>query len=145
MYFIDTKYALYRHKVHTVQSNDTSDNDLCNACLQICRNVTDLFKAELGCPKDGEVEVAFKPNTNPIFCQPRTVPYAILEDLNAAYDEGIRKGIWISTQFNDYGTLVVPVQQALLPGQQKARLQICGDYLVTVNAQLKTHRYPIPH
>ena len=109
-------------KVHTVQSDDTSDHALRNACLQVCRNFPDLFKAELGCLKDVELEVAFKPNVKPIFCKPRTVPYAILEELNSAYDEGIRKGIWIPTQFNDYGTPVVPVQKELLPGQRKPRL-----------------------
>ena len=83
------------------------------------------------------MKVAFKPNANPIFCKPRTVRYAILEDLNAAYDEGIRTGIWIPTQFNDYGTPVVPEEKALLPGQRKARLRICGDYSVTVNSQLR--------
>ena len=55
------------------------------------KNFPELFKTELGRLKDAEVEVAFKPNANPIFCKPRTVPYAILEDLNAAYNEGIWK------------------------------------------------------
>ena len=63
------------------------------------------------------MEVAFKPNTNPIFRKPQKVPYAILEDLNIAYNEGIRKGNWIPMPFNDYGTSVVPAQKALLPGQ----------------------------
>lgn len=131
-------------KVNTIQKNDTSDQALHDACLQMCRNFPDLFIAELGCLKDIELEVAFKQNVKPIFCKPRTVPYAILDELNVAYDEGIRKGIWIPTQFNDYGTPVVPVRKALLPGQRKRRLRICGDYSVTVNAQLETHRYPIP-
>ncbi len=39
---------------------------------------------------------------------------------------------------------MVPVWKALLAGQRKRRLQICGDYSVTVNAQLETQRYPIP-
>ena len=47
--------------------------------------------------------------------------------------------------FNNHGTPVVPVRKALLPGQRKPRLQICCNYLVIVNAQLETNRYPIPH
>ena len=101
----------YVDKVHTVQSDDASDLALRNAFLLVCRNFPDLFKAELGCLRDVEVEVAFKPNANPIFCKPQTVPYAILEGLNSAYDEGIRKVIWIPIEFNDYGILVVPVQR----------------------------------
>ena len=63
----------------------------------------------------------------------------MLDDLNAAYEVGIRRGIWVPTSFNDYGTPVVPVRKALLPGQKKARLRVCGDYSITVNPQLETH------
>ena len=108
--------------VHTVQRDDMSDHTLRDACLQVCRNFPELFKSELGCLKDVKLEVGFMPNVKPIFCKPRSIPYAILEGLHFAYYEGIRKGIWIPTQFNDYGTLVVPVQKALLPGQHKSRL-----------------------
>ena len=72
--------------------------------------------------KDYELVVAFKPEMKPVFCRPQTVPYAMLDDLNAAYDAGIEKGIWVPTQFNDYGTPVVPVWKALLPGQTRPKL-----------------------
>ena len=39
---------------------------------------------------------------------------------------------------------MVPVRKALLPGQQKHELRVCGDYSVTVNHQLEAHRQPIP-
>ena len=81
-----------------------------------------LFEPELGGLKDYELEVAFKPDAKPVFCKPRTVPCAILEDLNAAYDAGIRNGVWVLTQFNKYGTHVVTIWKALLPGQKKAKL-----------------------
>ena len=48
------------------------------------------------------------------------------------------------TSFNDYGTPIVPICKALLPSQKKAKLQVCGDYSVTVNPKLETHRHPIP-
>ena len=47
-------------------------------------------------------------------------------------------------EFNDYGTPVVPIRKALQLGQQKAKLQVCGNYSVTVNAQLDTHCHPKP-
>ncbi|MEE4247163.1 MAG: RNase H-like domain-containing protein [Kangiellaceae bacterium] len=70
-----------------------------------------------------------------MFCKARPVPFAITEDLEEAYDAGIKKGIWEPTQFNDYGTPVVPVKKAVLPGQAKPKLRVCGDYSVTVNDQ----------
>ena len=48
------------------------------------------------------------------------------------------------TQFNDYGTPVVPVRKTKLPGQESAGIRVCGDYSVTVNSQLETHRQPLP-
>ena len=53
--------------------------------------VPDLLKPELGCLKDFELEVRFKPEARPIICKPRPVPWAILKDLNDAYEDGIRK------------------------------------------------------
>jgi transposase InsO family protein len=113
-------------------------------CLRLCQKFPDVFKAELGCLKDFELEVKFKPDAEPTFCKPRTVPFALLDDLNAAYDAGIKRGIWEPVQFCDSGTPVVPVRKALLPGQKKAKLRVCGDYSVAVNSQLETHRHPIP-
>ena len=59
----------------------------------------------------------------------------MLDDLNAAYDAGI----WVPISFNHYGTPVVPMQKALLPGQKKAKLRVCEDCSFTVNSQLKIH------
>jgi len=114
------------------------------ACQELCKEYSDLFKDELRCLKDFELEVSFKPDAKPIYCKPRTVPLALLDDLNQAYEAGIKRGIWIPTQFKEYGTPVVPIRKALVPGQERASLRVCGDYSVTVNHQLETHRHPIP-
>ena len=114
------------------------------ACQQLCTEYPELFEPELGCLKGVELDIRFKPDAQPIFCKPRTVPFAIMEDLHNAYNAGIKKGIWVPTKFNAYGTPVVPIRKALLPGQQKAKLRVCGDYSVTVNPQLEKHRHPIP-
>ena len=103
-----------------------------------------LVKPELGCLKRFEREVNFKPEARPVFCKPRPVSLAILENLNDSYEEGIRRGVWQHTDFNTYGTPVVPVRKVVCPGQGKSRIRVCGDYSVTVNAQLETHRQPMP-
>ena len=38
---------------------------------------------------------------------------------------------------------MVQVRKAIHPGEIKPRIRACGDYLVTVNPQLETHRQPI--
>ena len=39
---------------------------------------------------------------------------------------------------------VVPVHKALQPNEKRIKLRVCGDYSVTVNPQLDTHRQPLP-
>ena len=113
------------------------------ACEQLCTEFPDLFKPELGCLKDFQLEVKFKPGAMPVFCKPRVVPFVLLEDLNQAYDAGIARGVWKPVQFNSYGTPVVPIRKACTPNQAKAKLCVCGDYSVSVNPQLEPHRYPM--
>ena len=74
----------------------------------------------------------------------RPVPFAIQDNLARAYDAGIARGVWTPTQFNDWGTPVVPIRKPPLPGDDKPRLRVCGDYSVTVNPQLAVHRHPLP-
>ena len=104
----------------------------------------ELFKLELGCLKDFQLEIKFKAESKHTFCKPRPVSFAILDDLNQAYDADIAKGIWKPSQFNAFGTPVVPICKKVLPGQPNGKIRVCGDYLATINAQLETHCYPIP-
>ena len=119
--------------VNNVFSHLPRDKRLQEQCRKVCDEFPDLFKPELGKLKDFELEVKFKEDAEPVFCKPRAVPFAIQQDLVDAYEAGVKKGIWERTQFNANGTPVVPIRKALLPGQTKAKLRVCGDYSVTVN------------
>uniref|UniRef100_A0A5S6QMW3 CCHC-type domain-containing protein n=1 Tax=Trichuris muris TaxID=70415 RepID=A0A5S6QMW3_TRIMR len=131
--------------VHAVQQNDEPGNTLVTECKKLGNQFSDLFKPEMGCFGNFELEVSFKPDAKPIFCQPRTVPFAILEDLNQAYVAGIKRGVWVAaTQFNDYGTPVVPVRKTISKDRKKITLRVCGVYSVTVNPKLEIHRHPSP-
>ena len=50
------------------------------------------------------MEVKLKHEARPVFCKPRPVPLAFLEDLNDAYEDKTRKRVWKPTDFNAYGT-----------------------------------------
>ncbi|KAL5477849.1 hypothetical protein EMCRGX_G024698 [Ephydatia muelleri] len=136
--------GLTTSSVHPISNVTKPDINLQNACKQLCQEFPDLFKPELGCLKDVQLEVRFKPDSKPVFCKPRVVPLAIQDELGKAYNAGITRGVWQPTQFNDYGTPVVPIRKATFPGQTKSTLRVCGDYSVTVNPQLEEHRYPMP-
>ena len=114
-----------------------------DSCRQLCQEFPNLFKPELGCLKDFELKVKFKSEAHPIFCRPRVVPFAIQDDLCRAYDAGIAGGVWQPTQFSAYGTPVVSIRKAAFAGKP-AKLRVCGDYSITVNHQLESHRHPMP-
>ena len=120
------------------------DTDLQKACQDLSKEFPSLWKSELGYLKDVELEVKFKPGMQPIFKKARPVPFAIQEDLNNAYAEGIAKGVWKPIQFGEYGTPVVPIRKAMLTGQSKPKLRVCGDYSITVHPQLEIHRQLMP-
>lgn len=130
-------------KVNKVFENLKPDIALQKACKQVCEEFPNIFKDELGKLKDFELDIKFKEEARPVFHKPRTVPYAIQEELDRALETGIKKGIWKPVSFSDYGTPIVPIKKKAMNGQ-KPKLRVCGDYSVTVNPQLETHRYPIP-
>ena len=139
-----TSSAASTNTVKAVFNKLQPDNKLQESCRKLCETFPELFKLELVCLKDFELDVRFKEDAKPIFCKPRPVPFAIQEDLVQSYDARIKRGVWEPTNFNAYGTPVVPIRKALLPGQKKAKLRVCGDYSATVNPQLEDHRQPVP-
>ena len=54
-----------------------ADLALQEVCKKVCREFPDLFKTELGCLKDFQLEVKFKPSTKPVFYKPRVVHFSI--------------------------------------------------------------------
>ena len=73
-----------------------------NEIIWNCDEFPDLFKQELGCLKDFELEVKFKTDAVPVIHQARPVPFALRDDLVKSYEEGIVKGVWKPVQFNEY-------------------------------------------
>ena len=119
------------------------DRDLQSACSKLCDDYTDLFKPELDCLREVELEIEFKSESKPIFMKSCPVPFAIQDDLARAYDAGIAREVW-TPQFNDWGNPAVHIKKPPLQGDDKPRLRVCGDYSVTVNPQLAVHRHPLP-
>ena len=61
------------------------------ACRELCTEFSELFKPELGCHRGVQLEIEFKPDARPVFCKPRSVPFAMQDELAQAYDVGIAK------------------------------------------------------
>ena len=84
---------------HALFSNLRADTKLQEKCKKLCTRFKDLWKLELGCLKDYEVEVKFKSNVLPIFRKARLVPFVMETDLEEEYQKGISMGVWETTQF----------------------------------------------
>ena len=82
-----------------------------SACKQMCNKFPDVFSDELGCLKDFELDIKFKPNITSVFCKLQPVPFAMQDHLAQTYKRGIAKGVWKPVQFNDFGTPVVPTKK----------------------------------
>ena len=59
---------------NAVFSHLKADTKLCNQCQQICDEFPDLWKPELGCLRDYELEVEYKLQSNPIFANQSQYP-----------------------------------------------------------------------
>ena len=94
---IDDK--LQQNLVSTITENQP-DGKLQTKCKEMCKEFPEIFKDELKCLKNFQLEINFKPSTKPVFCRPRPVSIALTKELNQAYKAEIAKGIWEPTQLN---------------------------------------------
>ena len=63
--------------ISLLSSSDEQTSQLQEACTKLCEDYGELFKPELGCLKNCELEVQFNPEAKPIFCKQSSVPFAI--------------------------------------------------------------------
>ena len=98
----------------------------------------EVFSGEPSKIQPFEAKLVLKENVQPVFCRPRSVPFAIkgaveqeLERLEKGY-----RGIIVKVSHSDYP--IVPVVKA------NHQLRVCGDFKVTLNPVLDIEQYPLP-
>lgn len=74
-------------------TSDRTYAALQRVCHNLCNEFPDLFKNELECLKDFELEVKFKSDAKPVFHKARPVLFALRDDLEKGYGDGITKGV----------------------------------------------------
>ena len=128
-------------QMKAITSQQEEAEALQKACCERYEEFSDLFKPELGCLKD--YEMYKKPGTKLIYCEPQTILLALLDNLNQAYEAAIEKGYWYLPNSTNIGHLWYQSTKHLHQDKRRPSF-VSGDYLVTVNHQLKMHQYPIP-
>ena len=98
----------------------------------------EVFKNELDLFKVGKVKLYLKENSIPVFCKPRSLPFAMRERVEMEINKLVNQGILTPVNFSEWATPIVPVLK------KNGQIRICGDFKVTLNPQLHVHKYPIP-
>ena len=100
-----------------------------------------LFEPDLGCLKHFDLEINFPQEAKPIFCKPAwRISTKSQPSLQHRHQEGHRT----PKKLNAYKSPIVLICKGLLPGQQKPKLWVWGDYPVTVTPnKLETQRHQI--
>ncbi|CAB0017933.1 unnamed protein product, partial [Nesidiocoris tenuis] len=100
---------------------------------------SDVFEKKIGTVPNYTVSLQFRNDARPVFLKPRTVPYAIKEQVETEIRKLEAEGIIEKTNSSAWGTPLVVIPKP------NGELRLCADYKVTVNSQLLDSRYPIPN
>lgn len=129
-----SKFHLTFAQVNNINTSTKSSLD------QLLHKFGVLFSGELGKYTQNKVKLELNPEctSRPIFCKPRTVPYAFREQVNAELDRLEQLGVISPVSTNEWGTPLVPVLK------EDGSIRICADYKITVNKCLVDDRQPLP-
>ena len=97
-----------------------------------------MFADELGCVKGVKAKIYVDPEARPMFCKPRSVPFAFRKKVNEELERLEKTGVIETVQHGDWAAPIVPVLN------KDGSVRICGDYKLTVNQAAKTDSFPLP-
>ncbi|XP_038069806.1 uncharacterized protein K02A2.6-like [Patiria miniata] len=98
----------------------------------------ELFKDEIGERTDIRAKLTLKDNAHPVFLKARQVPYALRPQVEAEHAKLQQQNIISPVETSEWATPIVPVPK------KNGGVRICGDFKVTVNANLHVDHYPLP-
>ena len=97
-----------------------------------------IFREELGIIKPYQATLQVRPEAQPKFFKPCSVPFAIKGAIEAELDRLEASGALQQVAHSDWAAPIVPVSK------KDGKFRICGDYKVTVNQALEIDQYPLP-
>ena len=115
----------------------TLDKDLSQ--IQLLKSkYSEVFAKGLGTMKNFKAHLRVKNEAKPVFHRPRAVPYAIKEIIEKELDRLEKEGIIEKVDCSEWAAPIVPVPKG------DGQIRVCGDYKVTVNANLEVDQHPLP-
>jgi len=97
----------------------------------------EVFADTLGTITPFQAKLSVAPDAKPKFFKPRSVPFALREQVKNELDRLESEGVLVKTTYSDWAAPIVAVPK------RDGRLRLCGDYKVTVNPVLDVDQYPL--
>ena len=79
------------------------------------------------------------PTTQPVFCKPRPVPFALRDRVNDEIDRLVKLGVFRPITHAQWAAQLVPVLKS-----DKRSIRLCEDYKVTINRAAQADQYTMP-
>ena len=98
----------------------------------------EVFSDTLGTITPYQAKLHVKPGAVPKFFKPRSVPFALREQVSGELDRLEREGVIKKTPYSEWAAPIVTVPKS------DGCIRICGDYKVTINPSLDVDQYPLP-
>lgn len=130
---------LGRNWLKAIKLNWGTIKKVTNDLEQVLHNNNEVFKDELGTMKDTTAKLYVKPNCNPKFYKPRSVPHALKGGIEQELTRLENLGVLEKVRYSEWAAPILPVVK---PDKS---IRICGDYKVTVNSVLEVDQYPLPN
>ena len=105
---------------------------------ELVRRFSSTFEQTVGKIPNIKGSHTLRPNSRPVFCKPREIPYAIRDGVEEELNDLVKDGILSFVEKSDWGLPLVPVPKP------NGKIRLCVDYKVTVNPLLTEAHYPIP-
>jgi hypothetical protein len=111
----------------------------CDTQLEsILKEFSVVFEGELGEMKNVSASIKRKPDSNPIYCKARPVPFALKPKVDDELNRLEKLGVIKKVEHSEWAAPVVPIPKS------DGGLRLCGDYKLTVNKCSVVDLYPLP-
>jgi hypothetical protein len=104
---------------------------------ELLQKYSKVFTGEIGEIKGFEAHIEMKCDT-PKFFKARPVPYALVENVKKELEKLEQSGIISKVERNEWASPIVVVPKS------NGKLRICGDYKVSINADMADQPYVLP-
>ena len=127
-------FKLDWHRIQKVQVSDSLNRGLDTLLTRF----VEVFEKSKSPIVPYLAKLHLKGQSKPVFCRPRSVPFALKEGIEEELDRLEKEGIVHRVMHSEWATPIVPI---LKPDK---KVRICGDFKVTINPALDVDRYPLP-